>query len=857
LVKEVTKERAVPKQTNLIHLGKKYSHFFIYACALTWLIYTYHRYLPLLTRPRFKEIFSTIETAVTRAGLVDIFVVAWLWVAAYLLGRKFLRLLKVPLEPGMERLALSSAAGLSLVSLTVLVLSLLNMLHRPLSWVLLIVITALGAQELKTAWREAWGGVTQRLGRAQFSATWLGHAFILAFLLVVLGLILISALGPPIEYDELAYHLTGPKVYVQQHGLKPIPTIPHTFFPKNIGMLFTLGMLLHNEVTAKLIHYLLGLLSLFIVYAFGSTYFSRSVGWVAAGVLATSPIFLWEMRTALIDVGYAFYVFASLYAGVIWLRSGERSWYRLTIYFTAFCLGIKYHAVFALASLAALIFLYRLISQRDLKLAATTTLKVGLLSALGFLPWGAIALVQTRNPFYPLLNNIFQSPYWTVEHTLMTVSNLAGTGGVKLTSASWWDFLIVPWRMVVDSGHFSGNIGPFFLLLIPFLVLKRNVEPKIKLVLAFSLFYSLTWMFTGGHGRYYVPVLPGLAVVGAYGLVKWLESGQNLSHRYLARATATVLILMACFNTPFFENYGASSGYGFSIMHTLPLRYLLGEESRETYLSRCVRNYPVIQYLNQLPGKKKTLFWWNDDQQSMFYVDGVAAGHFSPFGTKLFREDSEELYRILRENAVTHLIVAQPMQEANLLTRPEGDFVRRYLKKVYQKNATILYEVSPAPMTQPIIFYDFLNHVREAAIRMPNEPPGKPNTDYRMVTGIGTDARYSLLGFPPSEVEYSLTLCERPLLQFAVGQAIPSCSGRGSFQIWLSRVTGERQQIYSRELHAEQNPQDVGWFEERLELGAFAGQQVKILFETKHLGGGSCVWYCWADPVILSQPADR
>jgi hypothetical protein len=311
---------------------------------------------------------------------------------------------------------------------------------------------------------------------------------------------------------------------------------------------------------------------------------------------------------------------------------------------------------------------------------------------------------------------------------------------------------------------------------------------------------------------------------------------------------------MAMFNLPF-TNYG-SPRYGSTIKDTLPVEYLLGSESRDAYLARQIENYPAVQFFNQLTGPKHLLFWWNT-HPSVYYVNSQASYLFSPFVPKLVTDDPKEIHRLLQENGVTHVMVGQRDQEAQLISRSDGPFAQAHLKKIYQKAGSILYEFSSQPLNQEAIDYDFLSHIREAAIRMPNEPPGKPNTDYRMVTGIGTDTRYSLLGFPPSEVEYSLTLCERPLLQFAVGQAIPSCSGRGSFQIWLSRVTGERQQIYSRELHAEQNPQDVGWFEERLDLGAFAGQQVKILFETRHLGGGSCVWYCWADPVILSQPADR
>jgi hypothetical protein len=834
--------------------ARKYSYVFIYAGALTWLVYAYHHYLPILTRPAFKEILLIVGGTLTRAGLVDVLLVGWLWTSAYLVGRKFLWLLGIRFAPGMERMALSSAAGISLFSLIIFLLALLKVLDKWVAWTLLVLPTAFWFTELRLAGRESWDRATRRIGSMRFSSQWLGHAFILLFLAVILTLVMISALGPAVEFDDVLYHLTGPKIFVQNHGLKAIPTLPHTFFPKNIEMLFTLGMLLHNEITAKLIHYLLGLLTLLATYAFGSAFFSRSVGWVAMGVVGTSPIFVWEMRAAHIDLGFTLYVLVSLYATLVWLRSDEQPWYRLAVYSLAFCLGIKYHGAFILVSLSAVVFLYKVVLRRDLKNATTATLRFCLPATLGLLPWGVVNAIYTGNPFFPLLNNIFHSPYWTHDHTQMALGELTRSG-VKFTTARWWEFLTVFWDMVMDqSDRFRGNIGPFLLLLMPFLILRRAIDPRIKLILTFSFLYSLIWVFTGGHGRYYLPVLPGLALVVAYGLVSWLMIGQDKTHKIFARVTAAVLALMAIFNMPFFEHYGASSRYGWSIMRTFPLKVLLGQESKDVYLSRFIKNYPVVQYFNRLPGPKKALYWWNATLQSMFYLNGEGAHQYSPFGPKLFGKDPDELHLILRQNGITHLIVSQMKQEANLLTRPEGDFVRRYLKKIYQKNATLLYAVTPGPVVQDILFYDFLAHLHQAKITMPNgPPPGWANSGYRKILDIGEDQRYVLLTFPPAEIEYSLTLPERPVLKFAVGQMVPRCSGKGLFEVWIVPANGESYRLYTRELDAEHRPQDVGWFDEELDLAGYANQRIKVIFKVDFLGGRQCYWYLWADPVIIAR----
>ncbi len=93
----------------------------------------------------------------------------------------------------------------------------------------------------------------------------------------------------------------------------------------------------------QLIHYLMGVLTMLAAYALGTRLFTRSAGLVAMAVLASSPLFLWEMRTVHVDVGLALYVFASLYATAVWLSKRDKGWYWLVICFLGFSLGIKYH----------------------------------------------------------------------------------------------------------------------------------------------------------------------------------------------------------------------------------------------------------------------------------------------------------------------------------------------------------------------------------------------------------------------------------------------------------------------------------------------------------------------------------
>ncbi|PYV40351.1 MAG: hypothetical protein DMG06_20505 [Acidobacteria bacterium] len=522
------------------------------------------------------------------------------------------------------------------------------------------------------------------------------QGFLILYLVGNLALVWISALGPAIEFDDILYHLTGPKSFVAAHALTKVVDIPHVFLPKNMEMLFTLGMLLHNEVTAKLIHCLLGFLVMLLLYAVSTRLWGYPVGLVAFAILVSSPLFLWEMRTAHVDVGLALYVFIALYSVIHWLQSRDRSWFVLAVISTAFSLGVKYHGLFGLVSLAIVIVVHDLTMGKRCYSAVSSGVRFAFISALGLLPWGMVNFFQTKDPVFPLLNGLFHSPYWTSELTQMVIRQQK-EGGVVIGLGNWWEVFTIFWTMIADqTNRFHGRIGPFFFLLIPLLILRvrKRIGLEVKLILGFSLIYSMIWIFTAQHSRFLLSLLPGLAMVAAYASVKWVKGVSTQLSQLFGAAVQSVLILMAVLSTPFFGRYGTHPHYGSSLLPSLPLKYLLGKETKCEHLSVHVPSYPAIRYLNSLPEQKKVLFWWNT-LPAAFYVEGKSAWLFSPFTPPLLGDDPERIREILIQNGVTHLIAGHKEQEVNVITNPGGPFVQRYLRTLFSGNGTVLYEVLP------------------------------------------------------------------------------------------------------------------------------------------------------------------
>ncbi|HET6962389.1 MAG TPA: glycosyltransferase family 39 protein [Terriglobia bacterium] len=789
-----------------------------------------------------------LERWFRRAGIFDVLLVAWLWGVAASAGATLLKSFRLEPRNGAERLALCSAGGLSILSLIVMVLGGLKGLYPWVAYAILLTgsicfwlkWTSVVVGDLRPPQAPPSTAIV-RLGRR---LTWL---LIGAVLLVVL----VSALGPELEWDAVVVHLFAAKTYVQGHGIRPIPDIPQTFFPRHVTMLFTFGMLLHNETTARLIHYLLGVLTLIAAYGFGRRFFSRDAALISVGILISSPLFIWEMRTAHTELGLTLYVFLSLMAALVWLQNGERSWLTAAVYFLAFSQGTKYHAIFALCALTCVVTAGQLLERQSVKAALCAGWRVTAFGALGLVPWAVDNAIHARNPFFPFLNGVFASPYWNSSLTEIGLNEMADSG-ISLSLHNGWKLLTLGWQMVVnDNARFHGNLGPFYLILIPLLAFGRQLRREVWLILGFSGVYGLLWLMTGQHARYLLPLLPALAVVSASALIGWLNWCQSRKQGWIACGSALVFLWAACLVSPFAEDLNGGAQYGSGIWQTLPWRVLTGQETREDYLTRHIPSFPLVQLLNKQAGPKRILFWWNTSP-SAFYADADAGFNFSPYFPRLLSDQEQQLLSTLSEYRVTHVLVAQLGQEAYLLTDPERAFAQKHLRPLGQKNAHVLYEFSMEALRQDKVTYDFLSHIQEAQIKMPG--PGKENTHYRRTSEINGDQRQILLMFPPSEARFHVSIPPASAMRFAVGLVSqPSCSAPNRFEVWVTPQSSDSRRLFFREVDIQRNLADRNWLEAEIDMEPFAGQSVDILLKSFQTGPQGCDWNAWSDLRIVSR----
>ena len=432
---------------------------------------------------------------------------------AFGMGAFFLR--RLPSESLLERVVFAICLGLGVVSYTILALGLLKLAKTvPLT----IGVFVVGLPLAILGYRSLPG----REKTVTNSAGALGIAVALVMGLCAL-VTLVGALNPPgeLEWDSLSYHLAAPKRYLQEGRIYYIPDDHHSNFPFTLNMLYLWMLSLGSVSGAKLCHWLCGVLLTLSVYTCGTRHFSKAVGQVAAVMVATTPILLWESTTAYIDLALALFSFLSFYAVLNAYK--EPRWLVISAVLMGLALGTKSTAL-AFWAMGVLGLLAMRLPFRLVVAWAGIALAVGL-------PWYLKTFLYTGDPVYPFGWKLFHGHYWNDAAALGYAKDQAAFGLGK----DPLHLLLAPWNVTMEAGLISQErkvifteyvgrgfgLSPVFLALgmaLPLLV--RRWDKTAVVCLLWGLGISATWFFMMQQTRYLIPALPAFALACAWGLVQ-------------------------------------------------------------------------------------------------------------------------------------------------------------------------------------------------------------------------------------------------------------------------------------------------------------------------------------------------
>lgn len=587
----------------------------------------------------------------------------------------------------VEAAILAPALGLLLLSSGVFFLGVCRSLNPPAAWgllagglALLAFLTAHSRRETVSLLR---GALSLRINPwAAVTGLWM--------LVGLVYVLLTNGLVPASAYDELAYHLAIPKLYIQAGRIFYIPYILQSNWPLGTEMLFTLGLLLRSETLANLITWgCLGLFLAGLVY-WGNRWFGSPAGWAGGAILIATPMALTLAGVALVEIPLGLFSFLATALLLDWLDAPEWNGRRLILagLIAGFSAAIKLNAVQVPLILGGLIGLDTLLRRtRPWKTAAQAFALYGVSALAVALPWYLKAWLQTGNPVWPFLYTFLGGKNWDVPAGRYLMDYLQVTN----MRPSLWNWLTGLAQVSLDDGKFgSFQLGYAYLLLLPLglcaLLWLRPIDQRRqagRLALLTLALYT-GWFFQTHQTRFLLPGLGVFALLDAAGLAwLWRRSG-----KWLTRLTQAALVVGLVVVSRMAAPVGQAR-----LSAALP--YLSGQMSRDEFLAARIPGYRVYPYANQnLPKDAYVLLavW-----ESRGFLLERAYHWANPISQREFRlnefRDADELAAALRASGYTHII----FNSSNLFRFPYPDNQKNadLMAGLFKDHARLLYQSEP------------------------------------------------------------------------------------------------------------------------------------------------------------------
>jgi dolichyl-phosphate-mannose-protein mannosyltransferase len=566
--------------------------------SFVWMAFVYASfYLVQQQRP-----FGGANLKAVGSVLLDGVAAVAVLLAAAAWGHRLCRWMGIAFEHDAEALLWGTGLGLGAVALGMLGLGLLGWLTRWATVLLLAILVLLSWASLPAVGRALASLRSVRLPR------WGLRVYLLGMLILTL----LVALAPPTSWDGLFYHLTVPRLYIEQGRIAPVTDMPHQHFPGLMEMLYLALMLIRGDAAATLIHFAFLCLLGAAVYRLAQRHLQPGLGWKAVTVYAAMPMVFVLGAWAYNDLALAFYQIAALYALLVWLEDGSARWLGISAAFCGLAMGLKYTS-FICPLIVALIVCWRLARARadGGRWLRALSLFCGV-SLLVAAPWYLRNLAFTGNPVYPFAYRLFGGAGWDAWRAAWYARGGTGLG---------WDLAALvrlPWVLTLglrDMNFYDGRIGPLFLLALPFLIAwgvrlfgRTGSHPQaMGYLVVFAVAQYVFWVLGVVHSRSLFQsrlLLPACAALCAplaylYEELRSLDTRVFSLRRLIGMSVALVLAANLCYQFIY-------------TVQNHPVAVLAGVESRAAYLRRNLgAHYAAMEVVNdRVPGDGRVLFLW-------------------------------------------------------------------------------------------------------------------------------------------------------------------------------------------------------------------------------------------------------
>jgi 4-amino-4-deoxy-L-arabinose transferase-like glycosyltransferase len=517
-------------------------------------------------------------------------------------------------------------------------------------------------------------GFKQKLESRFGRIPWI-HGLLLGFLGVLIISIVILSSVPPVSKDALVHHLAVPKLYLEHGGMYEIPSMPFSYYPMNLHLLYLIPLNFGQDILPKFIHFLFALFTAYIIFRYLKPRTSMTFGLVGVVFFISIPIIIKLSTTAYVDLGVIFFSTASVLLLFKWMENGFR--FGPLILAAVLCglaMGTKYNGLISFLLLTLFVpFIYSRYQKKGKNIFFRALAYAGLFFLVAltvFSPWMIRNYNWKGNPIYPLYNEWFlarnavsrqavvrQIPEKRMNRGIFTFRSM-------IYKEKWWEITLLPVRIFFQGEdgnpqYFDGKLTPF-LFFLPIFALYRiregpeQVKREKKIMFVFALLFLLFTLFTRDMRiRYFSPIIPALVILSMFGLVNIREIILKIPSRH-ARAVGTLSVgLLVILSLTINATYILEQ-----FREVQPFQYLEGEISRDEYISKHRREYPALQYVNgQLPADALIMFVFSGKRG--YYCDRpyVVSGELRLRRIFHKAKSPKEVLAAFKRGGFTHLFI--------------------------------------------------------------------------------------------------------------------------------------------------------------------------------------------------------
>jgi Dolichyl-phosphate-mannose-protein mannosyltransferase len=548
--------------------------------------------------------------------------------------------------------ALTMALGFAAIGQVLTLAGLAGMLRKP---VVLAVTIGVHLAAIP-AWRRVVAGAVAARLATQATA---GRAFGVAIAVIIALTAFLLTLYPPLGFDQTMYHLPQTRAFAASGALPFLPALRYPIFPPLAEVLNASVLMFAGDVATQATGWVALMACAGLAYAWARDLatddeiadaldgvadeargladaaegragaLAQASGWLAAAVIAGSPIALYLAACGYVEPLLALFGGASLYAADRARITHDARWLVAAGFLAGSAASVKYLGLYFVPA-AALLLVWHAPGRVVRPAAFTSSTRVarrdvviyGVAAAAALLPCYGRLIAHTGNPVFPFFPELFGANQWAED----IITGPSGATRWMLTVTRLWD---VTFRREAIGGlpHFS----PAFLCALPVIVIAAWQHRRFRAPLLIAIGY-LVLAPTHAHYLFTIAVLwsalGGAAVAAVLLNVRSVRSVRHDRHgrsvrdvgharrRGSSNAMIAAAVLLAC----------GGEAYALHRVYRLGLPPVTSE-GRERLLAEQRLLYPAIAWLNRNAGPV-TLYAINAELM-VDYASGTLLGDYN------------------------------------------------------------------------------------------------------------------------------------------------------------------------------------------------------------------------------------